>query len=753
MITRGIVENISEDDGIKRYLVRLPIFNGSSTSPGATPSEELQWAICADTVGVSGTINVGDSVFVGFENNDMSMPLILGSLIGNDDFVSFSGKSLNIDGSARLPKNTNIGDISYNTLSGVVRYWRNSKNANASSLTNPNLLVNSDFSIHNGSSTITQSWSEALPGWYLGDGKVVTNSSGISYTHTGYVFVGDYFGIIQYIENPSRLAGENVTLSSMIRRYTGIRAYVKLVCVCYDQYGAFVRTELGELVTTSGKYASLSTTCTIPNDIKDTDELYVIIGADVSTTLNCSWVKLELGNIATDYTPVVDKLERGALIALNTSNKNLLINSNFAINQRNGYYLLKDKSVFRNKDRTDYVGKSQSYVMASLVGDYLYVKRVVSVQVKNTTGTAYDSANSGTIPLTFTPLTITSVRGSGGGGAIILSPSAYSYDSSNNCVVVESGYASQYSLFEVIYSVTTGSIGTLSEGYVASSDCEFGYAYTTMSVPLYSVDRWCLRDSILVPVDGGVKLYANRDGAPAIYQTIEEYDDLWGKSIAITASIDGVEIHASGKMPATKPSNTTTIATNGKDSCYVQLVYYPEDSSTGTQEALRFLIINFKYPSTNSDPEDTAVVINYAKLELGSMATLYTPPLMSEELVKCQRYYWDPMYGASDVDGLRFTGLFISMSNGLARGTISIPTMRANGTLICDPTMFLAISGTSVYYLDRIEVNSHITNILDLSLHISSSPPSNGTPLLLTYGLEDFIPYGAFAIDAELSAT
>ena len=125
MITRGIIERIEEDSDVLRYQVRLPLFNGSSSAPGSTPSEELLWAVYSSVAGLTGTVNVGDSVFVGFEDNDLSKPLILGSLTSTPTYVAFTGQSLNVIGNTKLSEFTQIGDITYDMLFGVVRWWRN----------------------------------------------------------------------------------------------------------------------------------------------------------------------------------------------------------------------------------------------------------------------------------------------------------------------------------------------------------------------------------------------------------------------------------------------------------------------------------------------------------------------------------------------------------------------------------------------------------------------------------------------------
>lgn len=132
MITRGIVVGVGEvkvdtdkNREVVKYKVRMPLFNGSEDSPGSTPYEELQDAYIASTPGLYGTVNVGDSVYIGFIDNDYSNPVIVGTVNGDGNYLSVSSDSLRVLSSVTLPKNTVIGDITYEMLVGVIRWWRN----------------------------------------------------------------------------------------------------------------------------------------------------------------------------------------------------------------------------------------------------------------------------------------------------------------------------------------------------------------------------------------------------------------------------------------------------------------------------------------------------------------------------------------------------------------------------------------------------------------------------------------------------
>ena len=116
MITRAIIEEkITEYS----YRVRIPIFDRVKADPSSVPTNFLNIAVASFPKGVLKNLQVGDIVFVGFENNDAGSPVILGhlyreSLNSLDTFIEST--TLNITNQATLPENTSIGDITYQQL-------------------------------------------------------------------------------------------------------------------------------------------------------------------------------------------------------------------------------------------------------------------------------------------------------------------------------------------------------------------------------------------------------------------------------------------------------------------------------------------------------------------------------------------------------------------------------------------------------------------------------------------------------------
>lgn len=129
MITKGIVEDIVTPYLIK---VRIPTLDGIEESAYGNSREELREATICTLNGTSNTVAKGDIVFVGFEDNDNSKPVILGHLQKSTTGDNKSNAILNdftATGNITLSRNTSIGDISYRDLETLVLYLKNKTDA------------------------------------------------------------------------------------------------------------------------------------------------------------------------------------------------------------------------------------------------------------------------------------------------------------------------------------------------------------------------------------------------------------------------------------------------------------------------------------------------------------------------------------------------------------------------------------------------------------------------------------------------
>ena len=120
MITVGIIKEKFYDNETLIYKVDLPIFK----SPGVKESS-ITTTIIESTASVApGTYepyNIEDQVYVGFVNNELGQPVILGKIAKKfDDKTNSSAlnyiNSLKVTNSAILPKEIKIGDITYDDL-------------------------------------------------------------------------------------------------------------------------------------------------------------------------------------------------------------------------------------------------------------------------------------------------------------------------------------------------------------------------------------------------------------------------------------------------------------------------------------------------------------------------------------------------------------------------------------------------------------------------------------------------------------
>lgn len=125
MITTGIIRQINLHGGSyanNKYKVELNIFQ----APGDhNKTNYIYEANCCAIPGQYDSYEPGDVVYVGFLNNDLSLPIILGRIYQGKDGKyrsQITCQNLSANGQVELPKNTKLGDITYEQINSLFNH-------------------------------------------------------------------------------------------------------------------------------------------------------------------------------------------------------------------------------------------------------------------------------------------------------------------------------------------------------------------------------------------------------------------------------------------------------------------------------------------------------------------------------------------------------------------------------------------------------------------------------------------------------
>ena len=109
MITKAIIEQKIDEF---QYRVRIPIFDRTSDSTYFTDIDELAIAVASAPKGITNSLEVNDVVFVGFEDNNIATPVILGQLYNEkllkQHNLHIQARSIDIEESVNLPIGTTL---------------------------------------------------------------------------------------------------------------------------------------------------------------------------------------------------------------------------------------------------------------------------------------------------------------------------------------------------------------------------------------------------------------------------------------------------------------------------------------------------------------------------------------------------------------------------------------------------------------------------------------------------------------------
>lgn len=129
MITKGYIVEILRENN--KFNVRIPFFETASMRSFDEKSSSVIYesTLCYQP-GNLNSYNVGDCVFVGFEDNQLEKPIILGKLYLGEEKKATNyqfASSLKVEEKTILPNDTKIGDIH---LSVILEALRNKDNIN-----------------------------------------------------------------------------------------------------------------------------------------------------------------------------------------------------------------------------------------------------------------------------------------------------------------------------------------------------------------------------------------------------------------------------------------------------------------------------------------------------------------------------------------------------------------------------------------------------------------------------------------------
>lgn len=118
MFTKALVVETPENED-NHYKVRIPIFEDT------TGDEVIFDALACHAPGVFNGYNVGDCVYVAFEDAKLNIPVIIGRLYveEQDDYSKGLFNNLSVTGRVQLPMDTTFGDgMSISNLYDTMKY-------------------------------------------------------------------------------------------------------------------------------------------------------------------------------------------------------------------------------------------------------------------------------------------------------------------------------------------------------------------------------------------------------------------------------------------------------------------------------------------------------------------------------------------------------------------------------------------------------------------------------------------------------
>lgn len=254
---------------------------------------------------------------------------------------------------------------------------------------------------------------------------------------------------------------------------------------------------------------------------------------------------------------------------------------------------------------------------------------------------------------------------------------------------------------------------------------------------VYGVDRWKGIGGAITatPVANGIKLSSSGTSNIYIKQIVET--NLAGQKVTASCKLSAINSGEGGRFAVYYSLNGTSWT----------LINGMTIAGAGISKLTVTIPANAVYVSVDVGVRPSSdVVFEWAKLEIGSVATEFSPPDNATEMLKCQRYYID-----IGINGLTSyligSGAFYSAT--LAYVAITIPTtLRTAPTLILGDLSRLTLLGDKSYTPTEVILLGTNNNTVSLRYTVTGATPGNGCVARLVTAANNNI--GILAFDAEI---
>lgn len=234
----------------------------------------------------------------------------------------------------------------------------------------------------------------------------------------------------------------------------------------------------------------------------------------------------------------------------------------------------------------------------------------------------------------------------------------------------------------------------------------------------YTVDRWILRGSgSIAKQTTGIRLTSLSTDISGVFQSIEDYSELLGKTVTLSIKLSNVSVDANTKMQIGFGDSTSANAIGidlGLEQFNPTAEIFSKTITLPASLTNSRLNVYAVFVSDNTISGDY-VDIDYIKLEVGNVATKLSPKTYAEELSMCQRYYLrlnnDGNY-AIWANGFVYSATKVFLNVSIPTSMRTRPTSTKNGNIV-----MLYNGGTKTFTdisVDRLAQNT-------ISISITSS--------------------------------